>query len=136
MSCEFISDEKGELKMIACGVNRNELGMKVDPSKIVFDSEDMTMVKVYVGLLEEKCVEPKWSKIKTAYQEDVGVYDYQEDVTVYEYKELSLKDIEEQFRDYGYITVWCEGPMSGTIYNWGNTLEGDWRVRGYLAGYA
>ena len=127
MSCEFISDEKGELKMIACGVNRNKLGMKVDPSKIVFDSEDMTMVKVYVGLLEEKCVEPKWSEAKTVYQEDVAIFDY---------KELSLKDIEEQFKDYGYITVWCEGPMSGTIYNWGNTLEGDWRVRGYLAGYA
>ena len=127
MSCEFISDEKGDLKMIACGVNRNELGMKVDPKEVVFDSEDMTKVKVYVGLLEEKCVEPEWSKTKTAYQEDVAIFDY---------KELSLKDIEEQFKNYKYITVWCEGPMSGTIYNWGNTLEGDWRVRGYLAGYA
>ena len=126
MSCEFISDEKGELKMIACGVNRNELGMKVDPEEVVFDSEDMTMVKVFVGLDYERVL-PEWSMTKTAYHCDVAIYDYQV---------LSLKDIEEQFRDYGYITVWCEGPMSGTIYNWGNTLERDWRVRGYLAGYA
>jgi len=124
MSCEVFG--KGEIIGIACGVNRNELGKKVDPKEIVFDSEDMTFVRVYAGIDGERVL-PQWSELETIYQDGVPIF---------QSNHISLADIQEQFQEHGYITVWCEGPMSGTIYNWGNCLDGIWRVRGILSGYA
>lgn len=52
-------------------------------------------------------------------------------------KDITLKDIEEEYsEDYDVITVICETPLEGVIYQYGNYNDGSWHTHGKTVGYA
>lgn len=52
-------------------------------------------------------------------------------------KDITLKDIEDKFsEDYDVITVICETPFEGVIYQYGNYNDGNWHNHGKTVGYA
>ena len=51
-------------------------------------------------------------------------------------KDITLKDIEDEYEDYDVITVICETPLEGVIYQYGNYNDGKWHTHGKTVGYA
>ena len=50
---------------------------------------------------------------------------------------LTLKEISDQLKDkIAVITVVCEDPLGGVIYQYGNYSDNSWWQIGELAGYA
>ena len=50
--------------------------------------------------------------------------------------EVTLEDIRKKYENYSIITVICETPLDGVIYQYGNYNDGSWYNHGKTVGYA
>lgn len=119
MSCELIKD--GEISAIVCGVNKNNLGDKVEaPEDIKFDkSTNLTII------YNDKIINIPWKS--NSVEEVLSLFDIENFI-----KELS-KLLKGECPNI--ITVLASEPLTGTVYEYGN--YGDyWVVCGKLLGYA
>ena len=50
--------------------------------------------------------------------------------------DITLEDIRKKYEPYSIITVICETPLRGDIYQYGNYLDEAWYCIGETIGYA
>lgn len=87
----------------------------VSPETVVISKDDWNVVIIIVETDKETFTEKLYSSEK----------------------DITLKDIEDEYsEDYDVITVICETPLEGVIYQYGNYNDGKWHNHGKTVGYA